>query len=823
MKKKRLHVLKSIILLLVVLGTAFSFIGAGIFLIWASTLKMPTIEIIEQQRMGQSTRIYDKTGDVLLYDMHQDIRRTVVPFEDISNHVKNATIAIEDSGFYNHFGIEPLAILRAVIINLRDGDLLGGQGGSTITQQVVKNTLLVKDKKLSRKLKEWVLAIKLERDLTKDEILGLYLNEVPYGGTKYGVEEASQGFFGKSAKELTLAESAYLAALPQAPTYFSPYGNNREALDERKNQVLKRMLEFNYITEEEYQTTKEEKVEFRPFSSGTIKAPHFVFYVIEQLTELYGEDDVSTANLTVITTLDWELQKEAERIVYERAMENSEKYNASNASLMAIDPKTGGVLVMVGSRDYFDDEIDGNYNIGLAKRQPGSSFKPFVYAAAIRKGYTTETVIYDVKTQFSTACSKTDFSEMNECYSPGNYDNKFRGPMTFREALAQSVNVPAVKVLYLVGMKEAMDLTRSLGITTLENWQRYGLTLVLGGGEVSLLEMTSAYGVFANEGVRHPYTSILEIQSQNNPNVYTHDDKGEQVLEPEVTRTISDILSDNIARTPAFGSDSYLYFPNHDVAVKTGTTNDYRDAWIIGYTPEIAVGAWAGNNTNVPMEKKVAGFIIAPMWNDFMNIYFEKYPTSTDFISPEEIDPNIKPILNGYRPSLQEEFSTSSSEENTIKERIHSILHYVNKDDPRGPVPSNPYSDPQYPYWEYGVLLWSATQGNVSIFDVINETNTSTNDTNGRPIVTITEPSSGERINKNETVEVLYTVTSDEDIVRVEYFIDGEKIGTNKNTKDSFFFTPNEHDLKKGEHTLLVVVYTETEVRGGGSVDFRIR
>ena len=768
------------------------------------------MDIIETQKNGLSTKIYDKTGEVLLYDMHQDVRRTVVPLDQISDYVKKATISIEDSGFYSHHGIEPLAIVRAVFINLKDGNLLGGQGGSTITQQVVKNTLLVNEKKLSRKLKEWVLAIKLERDLSKDAILELYLNEIPYGGTKYGIEEASQGFFGKSAKDLNLVESAYLAALPQAPSYYSPYGNHREDLNARKNQVLKRMFELGHITEEEYTKAKDEVVEFRPFTSASIKAPHFVFYVIDHLTELYGEENLAQANLKVITTLDWELQKEAERIVYERAHENSEKFNATNASLMAIDPKTGGILVMVGSRDYFDDEIDGNFNIGLAERQPGSSFKPFAYAAALRKGYTTETVLYDVRTQFSTACEKTDFSSNEGCYSPGNYDNKFRGPMTFREALAQSVNVPAVKVLYLAGMKETIELARSLGITTLKDWQRYGLTLVLGGGEVSLLEMTSAYGVFANEGYRIPHTSIKEIFSGSEQELFSVETKGEQVLETEVARSINDMLKDNNARTSAFGSDSFLHFPDREVAVKTGTTNDYRDAWIIGYTPQISVGAWAGNNNNTAMEKKVAGFIVAPMWNEFMQAYFKKYPEALSFTPPAPIDSNLKPVLRGIKAQYNSPAEPSSAilgVENDTTPTAHSILHWVDKDNPLGPYPSNPTQDPQYRYWEYGVMLWQVTQGSSSppLLD------TSTQNSTEKTKVTIETPENRDTFNKDGSIKVRFDVDNEDILTKIEYLVDDIRVGSLSSYKNSFEFTPDEYDIKK-VNTRCMFLYTQALV-----------
>ncbi len=820
-KIKNKSKLRSFFLGITLIFTTFGFVFAGIFLLWASTLTMPTVDIIEKQRSEQSTKIYDKTGEILLYDMHKDVRRTVVPLDEISNDLKNATISIEDAGFYKHYGIEPLAILRAIIRNLQKGNLLGGQGGSTITQQVVKNTVLVREKKLSRKLKEWVLAIKLEQDLSKDEILELYLNEVPYGGTKYGIEEASQGFFGKHAKDLTLVESAYLAALPQAPTYYSPYGNHRDALDKRKNEVLKRMNELGYISEEDYKKALNEAVEFQPFTSATIKAPHFVFYVIDQLTKMYGYEDLSKENLKIITTLDWDLQKEAEKIVYNHAIENTEKFNATNASLMAIDPKTGGILVMVGSRDYFDDEVDGNFNIGLAKRQPGSSFKPFAYAAALKKGYTTETVVYDAKTQFSTACDKTNLTSEGDCYSPGNYDHKFRGPMTFREALAQSVNIPAIKALYLAGMKETIELAKDMGVSTLDDWKRYGLTLVLGGGEVSLLDMTSAYGVFANEGYRHPYTGIKEVISPQGKNIYTSQTNGKQVLDAETARSISDMLSDNNARTPAFGANSYLYFKDYDVAVKTGTTNDYRDAWIIGYTPEISVGAWAGNNNNSAMKKKVAGFIVAPMWNEFMKYYFEKYPDSPEFTKPEPLNMDLKPILIGYKPFGNNIFNNGSTTNSTSTISVHSILYWVDKDNPLGEKPSNPSLDPQYDYWEYGVLLWSVTHKNISISDILKDLNSDTNIE--KPKINIKTPKDKKSYNKDEIINVSFSVDDKKDILRIEYYLDGILVDKKTNIKDKFSFMPGERGMDKGEHTLLILVYTKKGVRGGSSVDFRIR
>ena len=800
---------------------AFGFIGffivGGLFFLWASTLTLPTVDIIEAQRKEQSTKLYDRTGEVLLYDMHQEIRKTTIPLDEMSPHVKHATVAIEDSGFYSHFGIEPLAIVRAVIRNLQNKDLLGGQGGSTITQQVVKNLLLVQDKTISRKLKEWVLAMKLERELSKDEILELYLNEAPYGGTKYGIEEASQGFFGKPAKDLTVAESAYLAALPQRPTYFSPYGEHKDALDARKNLVLSRMFEFEYISEEEYQSAQSEVVEFRPFASASIKAPHFVFYVLDELQKMYPEVDVAQANLHVVTTLDWDLEKEAERIVYENALKNTETYNASNASLMAIDPRTGEILVMVGSRDYFDEEVDGNFNIGLANRQPGSSFKPFAYAAALLKGYTTETVVYDVHTQFSTACSKTNLTNNDGCYAPTNYDDTFRGPITFRNALAQSINVPAVKALYLAGLKETFELAGRMGITTLSDYQRYGLTLVLGGGEVSLLEMTSAYGVFAHDGHRYPHVAIRKIEDGSGKMLFELTPRGEQVLDTNVARSITNVLADNNARTPAFGQDSFLYFKDRDVAVKTGTTNDYRDTWIVGYTPTLAVGAWAGNNDNSPMEKKVAGFIVAPMWNEFLRVYFEKNPDTVEFTDPEPLEKDLKPVLSGV---ITGSSNTGSSSNTSSVRTHHDILHYVSKDDPRGPVPSNPNTDPQYRYWEYGVLLWAVGHGSLPTDDSVWEINE--DDFSEDIDVRIEKPRNNRVYKPNAVVTVEYTVESESPINTAVLYIDSKMVSAKNKFDGEFEFMPGEIGIEDGKHTLLVVVKTTDGKTGGSSLQFEV-
>lgn len=703
----------------IIIDTAIGFFVIGVvtisaLLIWISTLEIPDLSAFEERRILQSTKLFDRTGEVLLYDLHQDVKRTVVPYENISRHIKNATVAIEDDEFYTHIGIDVRAIIRAALANLSQGDLLGGQGGSTITQQVIKNSLLENDKKLTRKVKEAILAIKLERILSKDEILWHYLNESPYGGTIYGVEEAAQAFFGKSAANVSVAEAAYLAALPQAPTTLSPYGNNKEALDARKNLVIERMRINGFITNEERDTALLEEVVFQPQAVTGIRAPHFVMYVREQLVERYGEEALAERGLRVITTLDWDLQQAAERIVAEKAEENTAKFNATNAGLVATDPKSGDVLVMVGSRDYFSEEIDGNFNVTLAARQPGSSIKPFVYATAFRDGYLPNTVVFDVKTQFSPLCSPTDPSSESPCYSPNNYNGEFKGPISMREALAQSLNIPAVKTLYLAGVQDVLKLAADMGLTTLNDPERYGLTLVLGGGEVRLLDMTHAYGVFANEGVRATPRSILRIEDTAGNVIEQNNITTQRVLDRNSALLISDVLSDPEARYPLWRGYQGVSFPNHDVALKSGSTNNLRDAWIMGYTPNLAVGAWVGNNDNKTMGGGLSGLITTPMWRAFMDVALASR-TIERFAQPEINTSGLKPILAGnYVDSSLilnqlQNIDGAHLDFNLITSNIHSILYFVDKNNPQGPYPTNPANDPQYRNWEYAVQAWKNT------------------------------------------------------------------------------------------------------------------
>ncbi len=689
---------------ILVWGTSAFFVLSGLIVLWAATLQIPDLASLSDRRVEQSVKIYDRTGSVLLSDLNQNTARTIVPLDQISPIAQQAVIAIEDPEFYTHGGIRPKSILRAIFTNLTQGDLLSGQGGSTITQQVVKGSLLVNDKTIARKLKEWILAVKMEQVFTKNQILELYLNQVPMGGNMYGLETASETFFGKKISDVSLPEAAYLAAVLPAPSRFSPYrlddnSTRNSKLDARKNLVLDKMFEAGYITAGQRDEAKAAHIEFQPERESSILAPHFVFYVQQYLEDKYGLDAVESNGWKITTTLDSDLQLKAEEVVKAGALLNTTKFNATNAALIGLDPRNGQILAMVGSRNYFDTEIPGAYNVATMHpgRQPGSTFKPFAYAEAFLKGYTPDTVLFDVPTQFSTNCAWNDLTNGGACFSPGNYDNQFRGPMTLRNALAQSINVPSVKVLYLAGLDDTLRLAKSMGITTLAKSGQYGLTLVLGGGEVTLLDMTSAYGAFATNGVRYEPTAILKIEdAQGNIIEDNSSPAGSQVLPQTVAQEINDVLSDNAAREP-LGVNSALVFGDREVAVKTGTTNNYKDAWTIGYTPSFVLGMWAGNNDGKEMQHKVSGLIVGPMWHDVMTYELPRLPVES-FSRGESVAVS-KPALAGL-------WTIPGSDG-----RPHELLYWVNTDDPAGPPPANPAEDPQYTRWELPVQDWLNAHG----------------------------------------------------------------------------------------------------------------
>ena len=833
--RKTIHHIR--ILIILASSAVLVFIGLGA--LWVATLKMPDLNSFSDRKITQSTKIYDRTGKILLYDTGVNAKRSVVPLSEISPLIQQATVAIEDSSFYNNIGIEPSSIIRAIIADLASGGF--GQGASTITQQVVKNSLLTQDKTVTRKITEWVLAIKLTRIMTKDQILEAYLNETSYGGTIFGVEEASRQFFGLSAKDVTLGEAAYLAAIPQAPTYYSPYGTHRTALDARHNLVLQRMRDLGVISPADYKLAMAEKVQFLSKNSGDIRAPHFVMFVRDYLTQKYGEDVVNSGGLKVTTTLDYDMQQKAENVVNQFGPNLASTFNASNTAMVAIDPKTGDILTMVGSRNYFDPSIDGNFNIALAQRQPGSTFKPFVYSTAFEKGYTPETVLFDAKTEFSTKCTvegkpnNPSDDPTKVCYSPGEYDNIFEGPLTIRQALAQSRNIPAVKALYLAGIQPSIQTAEDMGITTLTDPNRYGLTLVLGGGEVTLLDMTSAYGVFANDGIRNPYRSILKVEDSKGNILESATLNPVQALPAEISRQISSILSDKSVRMESLKPIANSI--GRQVAIKTGTTNDYRDVWTMGYTPNLVVGAWAGNNDNTPMQHNVAGLIISPLWGAFMAQVAKNFPPE-DFQSPPTPLTDGKPVLRGiWQGGISYKIDTVSSklataltppetQKEIVYDNVHSILQWLNKDDPRGPVPLDPTKDSQYQYWEYGVRQWfQEWQKSHPEFKETTSTTipTAVDDVHTpekAPHVSIVSPEANTTVDPNNTMHIQLKSAGAYTPKKSELYINNKYILTNESDPLNISFVPADISDLSATNTITIILYDTAYNKGQASLSF---
>ncbi|MCD5396458.1 MAG: PBP1A family penicillin-binding protein [Candidatus Pacebacteria bacterium] len=606
----------------------FFFILSLTFLYFAKDLPRP--EVFEERHLAQPTRIFARDGKTVLYTIFGEEKREPIELKDLPDYLIKAVLAAEDAKFFKHYGLDFKGIFRSVLKNLKLRKPI--YGGSTISQQLIRSTFLTREKTIRRKIREIVLTLELERRYSKEQILEWYLNQIPFGPNLYGVEVASQNFFGKSAKDVTLPEAAVLASVIRAPSYYYPFSDHREELLKRKNYVLKRMLEEGFISEKNYKEAKEKEIEFKK-TPTKILAPHFVFYVRNYLYKKYGEEFLKENGLRVYTTLDWDFQKKLEEIVKEEAR-RIKKYNAHNISVVAINPNTGEILAMIGSKDYFQDPypegcIPGKnclfepkvnvaiYGIG---QQPGSAFKPFVYATAFQKGYSENTKVLDELTNFGKWGGKY--------YIPQNYDGKFRGWITLKQALAQSLNVPSVKVLlYFAGIEDSVKTAKKFGITTLNKPPSfYGPSLVLGGDEVRLLDITSAYGVFATEGLRNSPVAILKIEDSKGRIVEEYKPSPLRVERKDVCQKINDILSDNDARSPMFGRNSPLYFKDRWVAAKTGTTNSFRDAWTIGYTKNIVIGVWVGNNNNVPMKKVPAVTIAGPIWRKAMEEAIKRWP-----------------------------------------------------------------------------------------------------------------------------------------------------------------------------------------------------
>ncbi|MEK7644416.1 MAG: PBP1A family penicillin-binding protein [Patescibacteria group bacterium] len=796
---------KKVLLKTVIYGFGFLFLAGVSLVVWASQ-DLPDPNKLNERQFAQSTKIFDRTGEYLIYEIFTDQKRTIVELADIPVYLVRGVIATEDTKFYEHRGIRPLSILRAFAVGVFTNKKIAGT--STLTQQLVKNAILTNERSLVRKIKEAVLSIWLEQKYTKEEILKIYFNEIPYGSTNYGVESAAQDYFGKHVTDLNLAEAATLAGMPQKP---SVYLNNPEALKNKRNFVLQRMVDENYLSQEEADKTMLEPLNLnRRVNTGS--ALHFVQYVKQQLVEKYGENTVDKGGLKVITTLDWDKQQTAEKTIADLGKTLLDQGGADNAAILALDPRNGQILAMVGSRDYNDVSIGGNFNVAVdSRRQPGSSIKPIIYAAAFEKGFTPGTIIYDVITPFSGGGDKS--------YTPQNYDLGERGPVTMRQALQGSLNIPAVKTLYLVGLKKGIEFAERLGYSTLSTGN-FGLSLVLGGGEVSMLEHVNAYAVFAANGKKFVNVAILKVEDNKGTSLFEwKETEGEQVIDPKVAATITNVLSDDAARAFVFGAGGTLTLPGRPVAAKTGTTNKYIDAWQVGYTPSLAVGVWAGNSDNSPMKKGYGGSKVAgQIWNLFMKEVLKGAPVET-FPSMPAITTD-KPILNGKTGGsitlrvdrITGKIATTSTPEGYIEERTyippHDTLFYVDKDNPQGPAPTNPENDPMYQSWEAAVIDWIARKKakepdwKVS-FDAPPTEYDDVHSLELIPTVEIIAPTDGQ-VFFSRQIDSDIKVSATRGVAKVAYKIDGVYVGVVNEFPFNLHYFAN--TMEPGEHILTALV-----------------
>lgn len=623
------------------------------------------------RREGFATRIYDR-NQKLLYDIYQEEKRTSVALDQVPQVLRQATIAIEDKEFYQHKGFSPRGIARAFYNIIFHQQL---QGGSTLTQQLVKNVLLTSERTVERKIKEFILAIQIEARFSKDQVLEMYLNEAPYGGNTRGVEAAAELYFGKPVSQLTLTEAAILAGLPQRPTAYSPFGANPEAYKERTKHVLRRMEEDGYISVEQRQKAEEEldQIQFAARTSD-FAAPHFVMFVKQLLVDRYGEEMVENGGLKVTTTLDFDLQQEAEKIVAEE-IEKVVNLNITNGAVIVLEPESGEILAMVGSRDYNEPNFGKVNVVTQGLRQPGSAIKPVTYVTALKKGYTAAHLLLDTRTEFPGASK-------DKPYIPVNYDGKYHGPVLMRYALGNSLNVPAVKMLAQVGLENMLETAYQMGFTTLkpttENLSKFGLAVTLGGGEVRLIEMAGAYAAFANGGLKVEPTAILKVENQEGKVLEeAKPTKGKQVLTQGEAFIISDILADNNARLISFGANSLLNIPGRQVAVKTGTTNNMKDNWAIGWTPQVLVGVWVGNNDNSSMKQVASGISGAsPIWRRVIMAALKDKP-NVNFTPPDEVVKADIDVVSGQLahdgfPSRQEYFLKGTQPQG--EDKVHVLL-----------------------------------------------------------------------------------------------------------------------------------------------------
>ncbi|MEO5928166.1 MAG: transglycosylase domain-containing protein [Patescibacteria group bacterium] len=820
---------KTIFLWIVTIGGGLAVLGALVFtmlLAWFSR-DLPDPNSLMGRNVPQSTKIFDKTGQTLLYEIHGDENRTLIQIKDLPTFVPAATVAIEDKRFYQHNGIDWKGLIRAFAMSILKGQRI--QGTSTLTQQFVRNAILTTERSYVRKLKEIVLALQIERLYTKDQILQLYLNEVPYGSTMYGIESAAHGYFGKSAKDLTVDEAALLSALPQGPDLYNPYGtgargDNRDKLVGRQHYILDQMAEQGYIKTEEAEEGKKVDTlsKLIPKKIGDINAPHFVDYIRAQLNDKYGQRVVEEGGLKVTTTLDWNLEQIAEEEVRKGVESRGPQYGFTNGGLVALDPTNGNILAMVGSADYYDKDHSGQVNIATRLRQPGSSFKPIVYAAGFLKGYTPEMTMWDVDTKF-----KTDFSRD---YEPKNYSFKENGPVSARMALQGSLNIPAVKMLYLVGVSRVLDFAEQLGYTTFADRSRFGLALVLGGGEVKLLEHVHAYATFAANGKQAPLVSILKVEDPKGSILEEWKPADpKDVLDKNVALTLTDVLIDNNARAYIFGTKNSLTLPDRQVAAKTGTTNDFHDAWTLGYTPQLAAGVWVGNMDNTEMKRGADGSVIAaPIWQAFMKRATKDMPVQA-FEKPAPSDTN-RPILLGkaveakvkvdkVTGKLATQFTPPDLVEERVVHQAHSELWYLDKDDPRGPPPSNPAEDPQYNNWEAGVQAWVIKNN----WNTTSSAPTESDDVHtaeNQPKITIQSPSQNQTFTSREP-NVSVSVTAPRIITKIVATMNGVDVGSAIGNVSNFtLHIPNTVSI--GFHDLTLTAYDDVGNQGSATVTINL-
>ncbi|KKT89717.1 MAG: Penicillin-binding protein [Candidatus Collierbacteria bacterium GW2011_GWD2_45_10] len=779
---------------------------AAVFLWYGRDLPDPTKV---QRKSGFSSEILDRTGKVVLYDVYTDQDRKFTPLSEVPDYLKKATIAIEDKEFYKHQGFDPMSMFRIaknLVINRR---LIGG---STLTQQLVKMLLLTNERSVSRKVREFMLALRIEKTFTKDEILQMYLNEAPYGGNAVGVASASQIYFEKEPKELTLTESVLLAGLPQSPSRYSPYsGSNKKAYLPRAKEVSRRMREDGMITKEmETQVNSElDSIQFRGLGSNKIKAPHFVMYVKQLLEEKYGSSILDTGGLKVTTSLNWDIQQKAEMAVKEEVDKVSESLNIKNGASIIIDTNNGEILSMVGSKNFFDTAIDGEVNVTTRLRQPGSSIKPVVYATAFMKNFGPASVLSDVVTEFPGKDDKTP-------YVPKNYDGKEHGLLHLRDALASSINVPAVKLLALVGVENVLRQGYKMGLTSLEptreTMARVGLSMALGGAEVRLLDLAGAYSAFSNGGYKIDPVVILKIEDGSGRMIFENKMvKPERVLDEKVAFLINSVLSDNNARLLTFGPNSYLNLGPRAVAVKTGTTNDLRDNWTIGWTKDFIVGVWVGNNNNEKMKNVASGVSgAAPIWRrevtDMLSIRSDQPFTPPDGVSEIEVDKiSGYPAHDGFG-SYKEWFINGSVP--TGPDPIHTKVKLCKNDptklaDPVSVSQGN-YDEKEFVVikendpltdkglWQKAINEWITKQSN-PIYVVPTETCGATSSMD----IQIVTPASNGRVDGDETT-IRFSVVSDKPIVEVKIFIDGiiERTITDGTYIQKIKMTTGQHSLR---------------------------